>query len=99
MADWGPDGATLAVIRVDGPRPLDFPIGKTLHEGQPGISHPRVSPKGDRVRLRRGLQADGGRSVGKGDHSRGYGDVHRERGLVPPQATRSDSRNGGRFAR
>jgi Tol biopolymer transport system component len=50
MADWGPDGRELAVVRHDGPRPrLEFPIGKVLYESDTGIMFPRVSPKGDRV--------------------------------------------------
>jgi serine/threonine protein kinase/dipeptidyl aminopeptidase/acylaminoacyl peptidase len=50
MADWGPDGRDLAVVRHDGPKPrLEFPIGKVLYESETGIKFPRVSPKGDRV--------------------------------------------------
>jgi Tol biopolymer transport system component len=50
MADWGPDGRELAVVRHDGPKPrLEFPIGKVLYESDYGIKFPRVSPKGDRV--------------------------------------------------
>ena len=50
MADWGPDGRDLAVVRHDGPKPrLEFPIGKVLYESDTGIRFPRVSPKGDRV--------------------------------------------------
>jgi serine/threonine protein kinase/Tol biopolymer transport system component len=50
MADWGPDGRGLAVVRHDGDkRRLEFPIGKVLYESDTGIRFPRVSPKGDRV--------------------------------------------------
>ena len=50
MADWGPDGRDLAVVRHDGvKRRLEFPIGKVLYESDTAISFPRVSPKGDRV--------------------------------------------------
>ena len=34
MADWGPDGKSLAVVRHDGREPrLEYPIGKVLGEG------------------------------------------------------------------
>ena len=53
MADWGPDGRDLAVVRHDGvKRRLEYPIGKVLYESDTGISFPRVSPKGDRVAFR-----------------------------------------------
>src|SRR5215469_6619779 len=49
-ADWGPDGESLAVVRDAGGRNrLEFPIGKILYETVGWISHPRVSPKGDRI--------------------------------------------------
>jgi Tol biopolymer transport system component len=51
MADWGPDGTSLAVIRGDGPEPrLEFPIGKVLYTGL--AWNPRVSPKGNLVAFR-----------------------------------------------
>src|SRR5262249_11234416 len=57
MADWGPDGKSLAVVRHEGPKPrLEFPIGTVLYEGT--CWNPRVSPKGDRVAFR---TAEGGR--------------------------------------
>ena len=50
MADWGPDGRDLAVVRHDGvKRRLEYPIGKVLYESDRRISFPRVSPRGDRV--------------------------------------------------
>jgi serine/threonine protein kinase/Tol biopolymer transport system component len=50
QADWSPDGKELAIVRwVDGKNRLEFPIGKVLYETDGYISHPRVSPKGDRV--------------------------------------------------
>jgi hypothetical protein len=50
MADWGPDGTSLAVIRHNTPKPrLEFPIGKVLYDTPTSICCPRVSPKGDRV--------------------------------------------------
>jgi len=49
-ADWAPNGQSLAVVRdVGGKNRLEFPIGKVLYETVGWISHPRVSPKGDRV--------------------------------------------------
>ncbi len=49
-ADWAPDAGSLAVVRtVSGRRRLEFPIGKTLYEAPGWISHPRVSPQGNRV--------------------------------------------------
>jgi Tol biopolymer transport system component len=56
MADWGPDGTSLAVVRHDGPKPrLEFPIGKVLYVGRAWA--PRVSPKGDLVAFK---AAEGG---------------------------------------
>jgi hypothetical protein len=53
MADWGPDGKSLAVVRHEGPKPrLEFPIGRVLYEG--ACWNPRVSPKGGRVAFRTG---------------------------------------------
>jgi eukaryotic-like serine/threonine-protein kinase len=58
MADWGPDGRDLAVVRHDGvKRRLEYPIGKVLYESDTGISFPRVSPKGDRVAFRDGVES------------------------------------------
>jgi len=49
-ADWSPDGGSLAVVRdVAGRNRLEYPIGRVLYETAGWISHPRVSPKGDRV--------------------------------------------------
>jgi eukaryotic-like serine/threonine-protein kinase len=49
-ADWAADGSGLAVVRNFGGRNrLEFPIGKSLYETGGWISHPRVSPKGDRI--------------------------------------------------
>jgi len=49
-ADWSPDGSSLAVVRnIGGKDHLEFPIGKTLYETNGWISHPRISPKGDKV--------------------------------------------------
>lgn len=49
-ADWSPDATSLAVVRdVGGRDRLGFPIGRVLYETAGWISHPRVSPRGDRV--------------------------------------------------
>ncbi len=49
-ADWSPDGGDLAIVRDVGTRNrLEFPIGKVLYETDGWISHPRVSPDGQRI--------------------------------------------------
>ena len=49
-ADWAPNGADLAVVRIVGPRMrLEYPIGKSLYETAGWIGNPRVSPTGDSV--------------------------------------------------
>ncbi len=49
-ADWSPDGNSLAVVRDAGGRNrLEYPIGKVLYETGGWVSHPRISPGGDRV--------------------------------------------------
>jgi eukaryotic-like serine/threonine-protein kinase len=49
-ADWSPDGADLAVVRTAGGKSrLEYPIGTLLCESGGWISHPRVSPDGQRV--------------------------------------------------
>jgi Tol biopolymer transport system component len=49
-ADWSPDGAELLVVRnAEGRTRLEFPVGHPIAESSGWISHPRVSPKGDRV--------------------------------------------------
>jgi len=64
-ADWSPDGNNLAVVRdVGGRNRLEYPIGKVLYETGGWISHPRISPKGDRVAfLDHPQQGDDGGSV------------------------------------
>jgi eukaryotic-like serine/threonine-protein kinase len=50
FADWSPDGKQLAIVReLGGKNRLEFPIGKVIHESPGWISHPRVSPDGERV--------------------------------------------------
>jgi serine/threonine protein kinase len=50
LADWAPDGKTLAVLRspVAGKRRLEFPMGKVLYESH-SVWWPRVSPGGDLI--------------------------------------------------
>jgi Tol biopolymer transport system component len=49
-ADWSPDGNNLAMVRdVGGRNRLEYPLGKVLYETGGWISHPRVSPAGDRI--------------------------------------------------
>jgi Tol biopolymer transport system component len=48
-ADWAPDG-TLAIVRDSkGMNALEYPMGHALYETAGWVSHPRVSPTGDRV--------------------------------------------------
>jgi DNA-binding winged helix-turn-helix (wHTH) protein/Tol biopolymer transport system component len=49
-ADWAPDGKSLAIVRdMWGKQRLEFPVGHVLYETDGWISHPRISPKGDKV--------------------------------------------------
>jgi eukaryotic-like serine/threonine-protein kinase len=49
-ADWSPDGAQLAVARVEnGKSRLEYPIGKPLYETIGWITHLRISPQGDAI--------------------------------------------------
>src|ERR1700691_2786506 len=49
-ADWSPDGKQLAIVRdMGGKNRLEYPIGKVIHETPGWISHPRISPDGERV--------------------------------------------------
>jgi eukaryotic-like serine/threonine-protein kinase len=52
-ADWGPDGESLAVVRLieNRTRRLEFPVGNVLYETAPAdcIGSPRVAPDGQRV--------------------------------------------------
>jgi Tol biopolymer transport system component len=48
-ADWGPDGSSFAVIRVEGGKNhIEFPIGKPLYAAV-WVRNVRVSPRGDLV--------------------------------------------------
>jgi len=50
FADWNPIDGSIAIVRVVGSEQrLEFPIGRVLATTQGEISHPRVSPAGDRV--------------------------------------------------
>jgi len=50
VADWGPDGTSLAVAHeVDGVVRLEYPIGTVLYESPGWISEIRVHPDGDRI--------------------------------------------------
>jgi Tol biopolymer transport system component len=60
LADWGPDGRDLAVVRQAGGRQrLEYPPGQLLYESPAWIVSPRVSPKGDRVAFYDGLPFNG----------------------------------------
>jgi eukaryotic-like serine/threonine-protein kinase len=49
-ADWSPDGKMLAIVRdTGGTQRLEYPVGHVLYETDGWISHPRISPKGDRI--------------------------------------------------
>jgi serine/threonine protein kinase/WD40 repeat protein len=62
LADWSPDGKSLAVLRrKQGKSLLEFPIGRTLYEPPQHLFGIRVSPKGDLVALIE--EAPGGTSI------------------------------------
>ncbi len=49
-ADWGPDGKSMAIVRVvPGKQRIEFPIGKVLYETSAWVGHVRVSPDGKTV--------------------------------------------------
>jgi serine/threonine protein kinase/Tol biopolymer transport system component len=50
MADWSPDGKSLAAIRmVDGRLRLEAPLGRVVHTASGWISYPRWSPDGTTI--------------------------------------------------
>jgi eukaryotic-like serine/threonine-protein kinase len=50
VADWGPDGQSMAVVSFAGGRyRLEYPIGKVLYQPPGWITYARVSPGGDRI--------------------------------------------------
>ncbi len=51
-ADWSADGKELAITRyvpASGNWRIEFPIGKVLYDTVGWVSHPRISPQGDRI--------------------------------------------------
>ena len=49
-ADISPDGSAFAVVRAAAPgQQLEYPIGRIVHRSRGWISHPRISPDGQRV--------------------------------------------------
>ncbi len=49
-ADWNPEGTNFLIVRgLEGRYRLEYPIGKVLYETTGWITHPRFSPKGDRI--------------------------------------------------
>ena len=64
-ADWSPDGASYALVRdVNSRNQLEYPAGKVLYQTSGWISHPRVSPDGERVAfLDHPIRRDDGGSV------------------------------------
>ena len=50
VADWGPDGESLAVVSFAGGRyRLEYPVGKVLYEPDGWVTYARLSPRGDRI--------------------------------------------------
>jgi dipeptidyl aminopeptidase/acylaminoacyl peptidase len=49
FADWSPGGELAVVRAIGGERILEFPPGHSLFRTVGAISHPRFSPKGDRI--------------------------------------------------
>ena len=64
-ADWGPDGASYALVRdVNSRNQIEYPAGKVLYQTSGWISHPRVSPDGSLVAfLDHPIRRDDGGSV------------------------------------
>jgi eukaryotic-like serine/threonine-protein kinase len=48
-ADWSADGKLAVVRNVDGHCRLEYPIGNVLYQSGGWISHPRFSPKYDKI--------------------------------------------------
>ncbi|MBK9373205.1 MAG: protein kinase [Holophagales bacterium] len=49
-ADISPDGSAFAVVRAAAPgQQLEYPVGRVVHRSRGWISHPRISPDGQRV--------------------------------------------------
>ena len=79
-ADWGPEGASLAVIRrVGGKARVEYPVGTTLFETAGWLSHVRVSPDGERVAfLHHPTQGDDGGEVMSVDRAGARAVTHSE---------------------
>ena len=79
-ADWGPDGASLAVVRrAGGKSRVEYPVGTTLFETAGWLSHVRVSPDGERVAfLHHPTQGDDGGSVMSVDRGGARATTHSE---------------------
>ena len=100
MADWGPDGRDLAVVRHDGvKRRLEYPIGKVLYESDTADHVPPRFAEGGSGRLPRG-----GRTARSCASSTSRERRPRSRPATGdpcsawpglPKATRSGSRSGG----
>ena len=59
LADWGPDGDSLAVLRErEGKRVLEFPIGKPLYTSAGDVSSLRVAPDGNSIALTENLPTE-----------------------------------------
>ena len=66
MADWGPNGEDLAVLRrlPNARIRLEYPIGSALYEAVPGCDFIRVSPTGDRIACEeRAVDSDSGYTI------------------------------------
>ena len=60
LADWGPDGKDLAVVRQVGAKQrLEYPLGRVVYESPAWITSARVSPRGDRIAFYEGLPFNG----------------------------------------
>ena len=79
-ADWGPEGASLSVIRrVGGKCRVEYPVGTTLFETAGWLSHVRVSPDGERVAfLHHPTQGDDGGEVVSVDRAGARAVTHSE---------------------
>ncbi|MBZ5647989.1 MAG: protein kinase [Acidobacteriia bacterium] len=52
FAEFSPDGSQLAIVRyipATGAYRLEYPVGTTLYETKGWLSHPKISPSGDRI--------------------------------------------------
>jgi hypothetical protein len=56
LASWAPDGKSLAVTRMVGGRQrVEYPVGKPIYETEGFVNDLRVSPDGNRIHRRNGL--------------------------------------------